>query len=168
MKNTNILLIGLAIVLIITAFLVLSQNEPKDIVEKASPVPSVISEKDNTETTTGAEDTVRTFMNNFLQAAPPEADERALDEAVLLLSEGAKMGMETEPTSGDLAIFVKIQNPPDQGYEIGEVIYKDNPATGEEKALAEVTVTLEYLEADLEKVFQLSKFEESWKIDAVE
>lgn len=114
------------------------------------------------------ESTVNSFLTNFILSVPPTTNTEAVEKASSLLSEGAKMGMEDEPTSGDLAMLVGVQDIPDNGYEIGNVVYKDNVAADIEDGLAEVSVTLKYSGGDVEKVFLLSKVEDSWQIDGVE
>jgi hypothetical protein len=113
------------------------------------------------------ESAVDTFLTNFILSGPPSANEEAVENAASLLSEGAKMGMEDEPTSGDLARFVGVQDLPDNGYEIGNVVYKDNVAADVEDGLAEVEVTFKYSGGDVVKTFLLSMVEESWQIDGV-
>jgi hypothetical protein len=114
------------------------------------------------------EEVVEAFLNIFILTAPPSVDEWLFEKALSLLSGGAKTGMEDEPTSGDLAMLVGVQDIPDNGYEIGNVVYKDNVAADIEDGLAEVSVTLKYSGGDAEKVFLLSKVEDSWQIDGVE
>lgn len=165
MKNKSLLMTaGLIIILIAVVILVSSGSKTENVGETASPAPS---ENAAEAETIDAEETVRTFLDNFMLSAPPEGDKQALKEAVSLLSEGGKRNMKEEPTAGVLARFVGVQDLPDEGYEIAEVEYKDNPATGEEEGLAEVFVTLNYSGAKTEKVFQLSKVGDSWLIDAV-
>lgn len=112
------------------------------------------------------EEIVDTFLVNFIASAPPST-EGASEQAAALLSEGAKLEMSEEPTSGDLARFVGVQDVPDNGYEISEAVYMDNPATGAEEGLAEIEVVLDYSGIKAVKLFQLTKTEIGWLIDAV-
>jgi hypothetical protein len=132
------------------------------------------NETDNTQTTVtpvnqvviqSPEETIDTFLANFISSAPPNSDQQAIKEAVSALSEGAKIDT-TEPTSGDLARFIGVQDVPDS-YEVGEATLGDNNASNVVDGLAEVKVTLKYSGGDTERVFLLSKVENNWQIDGV-
>ena len=107
------------------------------------------------------------FIDNFIAAAPPESNEEALSKAVSLLSEGARTDMQEEPTSGDLAMLMGVQDIPDEGYVVGEVEYLENPATGIVDGIAEVEVTLNYSGGPASRVFVLSKVDNYWQIDTI-
>ncbi len=109
---------------------------------------------------------VRSFLDNFVRSSPPEPNANSLSVAVSLLSEGAKKGMEANPTSGDLAQLLGVQDVL-QGYEIGEIKYKRNAASGIEDGLAEASVVLEYSGGDAKRLFLLSKIEDNWQIDGI-
>lgn len=116
---------------------------------------------------TNPQKVIEVFLDSFMEAAPPDINQESVNQAVSYLSEGAKMAM-TEPYSaGDLARFLGAQDIPDQGYEIGETFFKDNPASGINDGLAEVNVTLKYSGGNVNRTFQLSMAEGLWQIDSV-
>lgn len=110
---------------------------------------------------------VGNFIDSFVSASPPKANQYALESAVDLLSEGAKAGMDESPTSGNLAMLLGVQDVPDEGYEIGEVIYKENKASNIKDGLVEISVVLNYSGGDTERFFLLSKVDELWQIDGI-
>lgn len=165
--NNRIIIVVSALIILAIGFL-LSSNGGSDDLSQDIPVSDKQIYQDRGESgNMRAEDTVSSFMENFIASAPSEGDMETLDAAVSLLSEGAKLGMGEDPTSGDLASMLGVQDFPDEGYQIGEVTYLENEATGEENALAEVEVSLNYSGGDTERIFLLSKSDSGWQIDGV-
>lgn len=113
------------------------------------------------------EETVEAFLINFIASAPPESDAKALSKALSLLSDNVRKKLPPNPASGDLARFVGVQDVPDRKYVISKVIYKKNLVSDNEKTLAQVHVILKYSGADSEKLFQLSKTTDAWRIDGI-
>lgn len=177
MKNKKLMisLIGLALFAVTTILIFglgkLIRNKPdaifetKKTVEKKEPEDKPLTEtKIDRSKVTGV---VESFMDSFINSAPPEPNQSSLKLAVSLLSEGAKAEMNEPPTSGDLARLIGVQDFPDQGYEIGEIVYQGNAASGIKDGLAETKVTLKYSGGNILRIFQLSKVEDLWQIDGV-
>ena len=169
MKKNSPAIILVVVILTIVGFFFISQNST----EESSLTDTVTEESaDNnveiTQTVSDPEEVVDVFLTNFILSAPPTADEEALQKAVSFLSEGAKMEIGEEETSGSLALFIGVQDIPDEGYEIRDITYSDNTASGVENSLTEVNVTLKYSGGNTEKTFTLSNVEDSWMIDKIE
>lgn len=171
MKNKNVIIILLLLVLLIVSYYLnntgrsrstytgektgLAMEEPQqeiDVVLLDRSDPIVV---------------VGNFMENFVSASPPAINQEALKSAVGLLSEGAKASMNESPIAGNLAMLLGVQDVPNEGYEIGEVVYKDNKASGIEDSLAEINVVLKYPGGDTERLFLLSKIDNMWQIDGI-
>lgn len=176
MQNKKIisLLFLLVAALIAIGFYLL--NTQKEVAKNLNSETDTVSgnyQKSQTENDTASLDrsdpatVVENFLNNFISASPPSFDKKALANAVILLSEGAKMGMADNPTAGNLAMLMGVQDVPDEEYEIGEVVYKDNKASGVENGLAEINVILNYSGGNTERLFLLSKIDNMWQIDRV-
>ena len=169
MNKKIVITVSVLVIFAVAGVILLTRNGAQEttLVETSNEInEEVVIEE--TENLLGPENTVDSFLSNFILSTPPSADEEAVENATMLLSERAKMGMEDKPTSGDLARFVGVQDIPDNGYEIGEIIYKDNTASGMENGLAEIEVTLKYSGGDVVKTFLLSEVEDFWQIDGVE
>ncbi len=128
---------------------------PEPGVEEITPEENLVTEN--------PEDVVETFIENFIKTAPPESDQEALDTAVSLLSEEAKVEVGEEPTSGDLAMFVGVQDIPDQGYQISDISFTNDIDEG----YADVELTLKYSGGDAVRSFELSKINGNWLIDNI-
>lgn len=165
MNKNIVILASVAIIVVITSVLFINRGDEQVSPGTESNLPA--DEATMQEEQTAPEDVVESFMDYFLASAPPEVDEDAVDNAVALMSEGAKMQLGEDFSSSSLAAFMGVQDIPDEGYEIGEVNYVDNEATGEENALAEVEVILDYSGEDAVKTFVLSKTDSGWLIDSV-
>ena len=167
MKKNNLLFVGVLVLILVGGLVVVFTSN--DRVEKApidQPNEEEMVEEISPEDRQVAM-TVRSFLDNFVRSAPPEPNPNSLSVAVSLLSEGAKKGMSAEPTSGDLAKLIGVQDVP-RGYEVDKINYKKNAASGVENGLAEVDVVLEYSGGDTERLFLLSKVEDSWQIDGIQ
>lgn len=167
-KKTLLIIVGIFAVIIIAVFglrlyddsqIAITGPVDQEMAETADVLESQVDRST-------PEDVVTAFMDNFIASAPPATDEESLQIALSLLSEGAKAEIRGNPMSGDLARIVGVQDTPTE-YKIGEVVYKDNPATGEENALAEVEVVLEYSGGGSPRLFLLSKTDNYWQIDGV-
>jgi hypothetical protein len=169
MKSNNLpAIIGIFVVIIIAILGWQLYNNSKTVM--SGPVSQVATEKgydsESKIDRTTPENTIASFMKNFIASAPPVVDENSLRSALALLSEGAKAEVSEVPISGDLARIIGVQDIPD-GYTVGEIVYKDNLATGVENALAEAQVVLEYSGGDSPRLFLLSKVDNYWQIDGV-
>lgn len=168
MKNNLPAIVGIFVVIIVALFSWQFYNNSKtDISEPVSQETTEngsVSDSQIDRTTT--ENTITSFMDNFIASAPPAVDENSLRNALSLLSEGAKAEVREVPISGDLARIIGVQDIPD-GYVVGEIVYKDNLATGEESALAEAEVVLKFSGGDAGRLFLLSKIDNNWQIDGV-
>lgn len=160
MVNENTLLILLFLVIFTAGGAIYFTNQPEILIPETERQEIAIEEDVGVE---NPEEVVELFLSNFFETAPPESDQQALDSAVSLFSEEAKMEIGDEPTAGDLAMFVGIQDISDQGYEISGIEYTDDVNQG----TAEVEVTMNYSGGDTIKVFSLSKFDGNWLIDTV-
>jgi len=167
-KKTLLIIVGIFAVIIIAVFglrlyddsqIAITGPVDQEMAETADVLESQVDRST-------PEDVVTAFMDNFIASAPPATDEESLQIALSLLSEGAKAEIRGNPMSGDLARIVGVQDTPTE-YKIGEVVYKDNLATGEENALAEVEVVLEYSGGGSPRLFLLSKMDNYWQIDGV-
>lgn len=166
MNKKYIVIVGLVLVFLLGAVLMnLSRNKAEDL-SGVQPTEDQSVYEDEIYVL-GAEETVEFFLYNFFMTAPPDPDPGALTGAVSLVSEGARVAMGGSPTSSDLAAFVGVQDIPDEGFEIGDVVYPENAATGVEDEAATVEVTLMYSGGDTVRVFSLSKIRGHWLIDEI-
>lgn len=109
---------------------------------------------------------VSLFMDSFIDSASSNGDEDAVSEAVALFSEGGMSEIPMVSGQYHLGQLMMVQDYPDEGYAIEEITYQ-NPATGEARGRAEVTVRMDYSGGDVTKVFVLTKSEGGWQIDDV-
>lgn len=162
MMNENTLMIILFLVIFAASGVIyFTRNNQSQILVPETERQEITIEKDVG--TENPENVVELFLINFFKTAPPESDQQALDIAVSLLSEEAKMQVGDEPTSGDLARLVGVQDIPDQGYQISDISFTDNIDEG----YADVEVTLKYSGGDAIRNFELSKIDGSWLIDNI-
>ena len=101
------------------------------------------------------------FINNFLLIAPPSEDEEAMERALNTLSERALGEIGAETQSRDLALFVGVQDIPDNGFEVKDIVIKDANS-------AILEVELKYSSGSAHKDIHFVKEEGKWKIDSVE
>lgn len=70
------------------------------------------------------------FMNDFVKVAPPSEDKDAANRVYEALSENVKSKISKETLSRDLALFVGVQDVPDQGVSVENlIINEDGKAT---------------------------------------
>jgi hypothetical protein len=166
-KNTTIV-ISLLVFLAIGGLFLYRTNvrqgdltDPLQTVEIEHPDTSEVTQYQN------PEEALDVFLKSFIASAPPATDLDALPTALSLVSDRVRLEMPTEPNSGDLARFVGLQDVPDNGYEIGEVVAFDNAEIGVEDEMAEVEVIFNFSGGDAPRFFQLVRVNNSWKVDAV-
>lgn len=110
---------------------------------------------------------VGTLIEGLVASAPLNNDEESVNAAVGLFSEGEKSQIPVSSGEYRLAGYFGVQDVPDEGYEIINIEYMDNPASGEENAMAEVTVTLKYSGGNVQRVILLTKSGDSWLVDGI-
>lgn len=108
------------------------------------------------------------FMIDFDRSMPPMGDGAYVEDAAGLFSEGGRAALPMVNGKYHLGQALGVQDNPDDGYVIEEIVTKVNPATKEANGLAEVKVSLEYSGGDVIRVFQMSKTADGWKIDQIE
>ena len=174
MKNKKIILATFLALVFVAGFYLLNTPKPSTISTDTTTErtngdtqePQLVIDKESLDRSDPAS-VVGDFLDSFASAGPPVSSQEALEKAAYLLSEGARAGVGEAPTSGDLAMLLGVQDIPDEGYEIGEVVYKDNEASGIKDGLAEINVVLKYSGGDTERLFLLSKIDDFWQIDGI-
>ncbi len=160
-KNTLIAILILVIFIAGGVIYFIGGNQPEVVLPQPGSQEITIEKNVGDE---NPENVVELFLFNFIETAPPESDQQALDIAVSLLSEEAKVQVGEEPTSGDLGMFVGVQDIPDQGYEISDISFTDDIDNG----FADVEVTFKYSGENVIRNFELSKVDGNWLIDNIE
>ncbi len=164
MNKNTVIIIALVVVLGIGGLIFMTGNNSQELPEdELTPQFSGELVEDEIEITGNPETVVALFMDNFIETAPPESDIEALNNALDLISDEAKMQFGDEPTSGDLAMFVGVQDIPDNGYQVSGVSFNQDGDQG----TANVEVTLNYSGGESVKTFDLIKVNNNWVIDKI-
>lgn len=100
------------------------------------------------------------FINDFLLTAPPSNDLGAKERALEYLSKRAFNNLDMEKLSRDLALFVGVQDIPDQGVDFKKVVIEDDGS-------ASLVVEFKYSGVSTHRNIHLIKEDGEWKIDAV-
>jgi len=100
------------------------------------------------------------FILDFIEVGPPNMDEAAANRAYLALSSRAQADMNQETLSRDLAMFVGVQDMPDQGVSVENLVF-----TTDDSAI--LTVGLNYSGGRALRAITLIKENDEWKVDAV-
>lgn len=142
---------------------------PASTEEQAGEPASIEFEVDESPDADTPEGVVEDFMTYWLETRPMESVEGAEEKAVALFSEGGKQNLEMVDGEYSLRGVMAVQDWPDEGWEIVGTTYKENPATGEPKGLAEVAVQLNYSGSGaVPQVFVLSENTEGkWLVDDI-
>ena len=106
------------------------------------------------------EDVGETFISNFLKIAPPVESEDFEEDLIDTISERALAEIDVNRLSSEMALFVGVQDRPDLGVDIVDVSVED-------EGLANMRVLFKYSGGDIEKVINLVKEGEEWKVDSV-
>lgn len=101
------------------------------------------------------------FINNFILIAPPAVNIQAEEDLLNSLSENVINKIDKEMLATEMASFVGVQDIPDQGVEIGELTLLD-----EENA--DLKIVLNYSGEEVEKIINLIKEGEEWKVNSVD
>lgn len=101
-----------------------------------------------------------TFIQDFVEIAPPESNPEAEERVYAALSGRAKTKISRESLSRDVAVFVGVQDVPDQGVSVEDlqVVDDDNVA---------VILGLNYSGGRVLKEIRLVVEEDEWKVDSV-
>lgn len=100
------------------------------------------------------------FFNDFFAIAPPAEDDDASERLMGILSESASEGIDIETLSRDLALFVGVQDIPDEGFEVVDI------ALGED-GTANMVVQLNYSGGPAIRKVEMIKENDEWKVDSV-
>lgn len=100
------------------------------------------------------------FMLDFIAIAPPESDFEAMERIYDNLSVSARQQISGEMFSRDLALFVGVQDVPDQGVSV-----EDFQVINDSKVA--LIVGLNYSGGRVLRKINLIIEEESWKVDSV-
>ena len=100
------------------------------------------------------------FILDFIEVAPPTMDEEATDRAYQALSSNAQQEVSLETASRDLAMFVGVQDVPDQGASVENLVM-------EEDGSATLTVGLNFSGGRVLRAITLIKEDGEWKVDAI-
>ncbi|MFP4022720.1 MAG: hypothetical protein ACLFNR_01020 [Candidatus Paceibacterota bacterium] len=108
-----------------------------------------------------AEETGVSFMENFIAIAPSSDDSAARSEILKTLSKDALNEIDEDDLSKDLALFVGVQDVPDEGVEVQEV------KITEADSKAVVIIKMNYSGSSEEREINLVAEEGQWKVDSV-
>jgi len=169
-QNTGlIVLIILAIIAIVVALAWFNLGSgfmsPKvaDVLEEESlPVPEEESADINDEIVIDdeAEKAGFQFVLDFIEVGPPSMDEAAANRAYQALSSTAQASIDQETLSRDLAMFVGVQDMPDQGVSMENLVLTEDGS-------AILTVGLNYSGGRTLRAITLIEENAEWKVDAI-
>ncbi len=100
------------------------------------------------------------FFDDFIAIAPPAEDPDAEGRILEMLSERALDEIDVEMLSRDLALFVGVQDVPDQGVEFEKITIEDDGS-------ASMVVILNYSGGSAERHVLLVKEDNDWKVDSI-
>jgi hypothetical protein len=100
------------------------------------------------------------FILDFIEVGPPSMDQIAADRAYQALSSNAQASVNQETLSRDLAMFVGVQDMPDQGVSVENLVLNED-------GNAILTVGLNYSGGRALRDITLIKENDEWKVDAV-
>ena len=100
------------------------------------------------------------FILDFIEVGPPSMDEAAANRAYQALSSGAQANINQETLSRDLAMFVGVQDMPDQGVSVENLVLAEDGS-------AILTVGLNYSGGRTLRAITLIEENAEWKVDAV-
>lgn len=125
-----------------------------------SPQPTAFeNEKNTAPSDEDAEITAFTFMNDFILSAPPESDMEAAMRAYNALSTSAKEKVSEDKLAGDLALFVGVQDVPDQGVSVEDLQVEGDTAT--------LIVGMNYSGGRVLKSVNMVVEDGVWKVDSI-
>ncbi len=148
-KKIGLLGLGLGLVLLVAGVIYLL-NEREVVVDDSNSSEELIAREVGFD-----------FWENFLMLAPPAEDAEAGERLLDLLSDRAREEVTRETLSRDMALFVGVQDVPDQGVEFEEVNMKADGS-------AVLPVNLNYSGGVTKRYIQLVKEDGEWKVDGVQ
>ena len=107
-----------------------------------------------------AEGVGKSFMEDFMAIAPPSEDLEAEVRILGKMSERALGEIDTETLSRDMALFVGVQDIPDQGVDFKEVNMENDVS-------AVLEVELKYSGSSAHRNIHLVKEGGEWKVDSI-
>ena len=100
------------------------------------------------------------FILDFIEVGPPSMDQAAAERAYQSLSSNAQASVNQETLSRDLAMFVGVQDMPDEGVSVENLVLAEDGS-------AILTVGLNYSGGRALRAITLIKENNEWKVDAV-
>jgi len=100
------------------------------------------------------------FVLDFIEVGPPSMDEAAANRAYQALSSTAQASIDQETLSRDLAMFVGVQDMPDQGVSMENLVLTEDGS-------AILTVGLNYSGGRTLRAITLIEENAEWKVDAI-
>lgn len=100
------------------------------------------------------------FILDFITMAPPSSDPDAMERAYNALSRSAKEQVSRESLAGDMALFVGVQDVPDQGISIEDFIVVSD-------VQANLIIELDYSGGRVLRNINLIVEDGEWKIDSI-
>jgi hypothetical protein len=156
--NKTFLIITFFLVLAVAIIALVNQNDAQPAENVANPeinqAAVIPSDED-------AEIVGFLFIQDFIASAPPETDEAAKVRAYNALSTEAKTGVSEDTLARDLADFVGVQDVPNQGVSIEDLV---KPAVDR----AQLIVGLNYTGNYAVKVINLVVEDGEWKVDRID
>ncbi len=101
-----------------------------------------------------------TFIQDFVEIAPPESNPEAEERVYAALSERAKTEVSRERLSRDMAVFVGVQDVPDQGVSV-----EDLQVVDDENVV--VVLGLNFSGGRVLREVHLVVEEDDWRVDKV-
>jgi len=102
------------------AVVISPQQEEMPVVNEATSADQIVVENEE------AEKVGFQFVLDFIEVGPPSMDQAAADRAYLALSSRAQADMNQETLSRDLAMFVGVQDMPNEGVSIENLILAED------------------------------------------
>ncbi len=136
-------------VFLLLIFIFLGEREDMDHVVEASPEELAVREAGTS------------FVNDFIAMAPPSEDLEAKERVMSKLSNKALNEIGDDSPERDIALFFGVQDVPDRGFDIEEVLLE-----GDDSAV--LKVKLDYSGGSAYKSINMVKEDGKWKVDSVE
>ena len=111
--------------------------------------------------------TIDQFYTGLFASSPMNKDDELVAIAMSVFTEGGRAMIPEVNGEPHLAQFLGVQDFPDRGYEIESITIRENEATGETGAAADVRVIFKYSGGDISRMFLLTKTDGEWKIDGM-
>jgi hypothetical protein len=140
-----------------------SDEEPQVIFQEGEEMPPVSEEANIDQIIVEDEEAEKAgfqFILDFIEVGPPSMDQAAAERAYQALSSRAQANINQETLSSDLAMFVGVQDMPDEGISVENLVLAEDGS-------AILTVGLNYSGGRALRAITLIKENDEWRVDAI-